>query len=296
MQVYRSLLFIPGNKPKWMANINQTEADAIILDLEDSVPDDEKANAREHVKAALEQWGHLEKPALFVRINRSENGMSVFEQRDIEAAMQPGLSGIVLPKVYDPHEINQLSDELTIAEKRKGMESGNTKLLPILETAKSMYFCYDIAMCERVIGITGLSSKNGDVERALGTQWTFEGTETLYMKSKVVMAARAAGVTPIGGLWQDVHNLEDLKVSAKKNRQLGFDGELVLHPSNVAIINETYSPSESEIAYYRGLIDAFHDAKEKGNATVMYEGSHIDYAHVQTAKNILEFSKVLSKS
>src|SRR5699024_3549662 len=145
MQVYRSLLFLPGNKPKWMANFDNTEADAIILDVEDSVPNDEKANAREHVKVAPQQWGHLEKPARFVRMNRSENGMSIFEQRDIEVAMQPGLSGIVLPKVYEPQEINQLSDELTIAEKRKGMESGNTKLLPILETAKSMYFCYDIA-------------------------------------------------------------------------------------------------------------------------------------------------------
>src|SRR5699024_4709825 len=123
MQVYRSLLFIPGNKPKWMANIDNTEADAIILDLEDSVPNDEKANAREHVKVALEQWGHLEKPALFVRINRSENGMSIFEQRDIEVAMQPGVSGIVLPKVYEPQEINQLSDDINITEKRNRKES-----------------------------------------------------------------------------------------------------------------------------------------------------------------------------
>lgn len=291
MQVYRSLLFIPGNKPKWMENIKNTEADAIILDLEDSVPHEEKVKAREHVKGALEEWGHLDKPALFVRINRSESESTIFDQKDIEAAMQPGLAGIVLPKVYDPQEVNQLSDELTIAEKRKGIEAGNTKLLPILETAKSMYFCYDIAMCERVIGITGLSSKNGDVERALGTQWTLEGTETLYMKSKVVMAARAAGVTPIGGLWQDVHNLEGLEISTKKNRQLGFDGELVLHPSNVSIINKAYSPSEEEIAYYRELIETFNAAKEKGNAAVIYDGSHIDYAHVETAKSILKFAE-----
>ena len=111
------------------------------------------------------------------------------------------------------------------------------------------------------------------------------------MKSKVVMAARAAGVTPIGGLWQDVHDLERLKISAKKNRELGFDGELVLHPSNVSIINETYSPSEEEIAYYRDLIETFNAAKEKGNATVMYDGSHIDYAHVETAKNVLKFAE-----
>lgn len=296
MELYRSLLFMPGNKPKWMASINETEADAVILDLEDSVPDEEKAAARNNITKTLQEWEHLEKPALFVRINRSVNGKSVFETKDIEAAMQPGLTGIVLPKVYEPEEINQLAAEITIIEKRKGIKEGTTKFLPILETAKSMYFCYDIAMCDRVIGITGLSSKNGDVERALGTQWTFEGHETLYMKSKVVMAARAAGVTPIGGLWQDVHNLEGLEISAKKNRQLGFDGELVLHPSNIRTINETYSPSEADIQYYRGLIDTFNTAKEKGNATVMYDGSHIDYAHVETAKNILEYAEMVNQS
>ena len=287
MQVYRSLLFMPGNKPKWMANIASLSADAVILDLEDGVPHQEKETAREHVREVLRQTDGLNQPDIFVRINRTEDE---FDQKDLEAAMQPGLSGIVLPKVYEPEEINQLAIKMAELEKENGMAEGGTKLLPILETAKSMYFCYDIANCDRVIGITGLSSKNGDVERALGTQWTFEGTETLYMKSKVVMAARAAGVTPISGLWQDVHNLEGLEMSAKKNRQLGFDGELILHPSNIDIINQTYSPSEEEIDFYRGLIETFNKAKDKGEATVMYEGSHIDYAHVQTARKILDFA------
>src|SRR5699024_11854326 len=105
-----------------------------------------------------------------------------------------------------------------ILENKKRIKECQIKLLPLLETAKSMYFCYDIAICNRVIGITGLSSKDGDVERALDTKWTFEGQESLYMKSKVVMSARAAGVTPIGGHCQDVHNLKRLIASAQKNR------------------------------------------------------------------------------
>lgn len=295
MQVYRSLLFMPGNKPKWMTNIPNLEADAVILDLEDGVPYEEKPIARKNVANVLRQLADLERPALFVRINRSEKETVIFNQEDIEAIVQPGLTGIVLPKVYEPEEIMQLSAELTKLEKKRGLPEGGIKLLPILETAKSMYFCYDIAICDRVIGITGLSSKNGDVERALRTQWTMEGHETLYLKSKVVMAARAAGVTPISGLWQHVHDLEGLQKSAKRNRQLGFDGELILHPSNIHIMNEAYSPSDEDIAYYEALMETFYAAKEQGNATVMYDGSHIDYAHVETAKSILTFAKTITK-
>lgn len=285
MKVYRTLLFIPGNKPKWMSNIDLLSADAVILDLEDSVPAEEKEEARKNVASIIDQFARSVKPDLFVRINRNDN---IFDEKDIETVIRFGIDGIVLPKVYNTEEINQLSKKITKLEKENEIEEGYIKLLPILETAESMYFCYDIAKSERVIGITGLSSKNGDVERALGTKWTFKGMETLYMKSKVVMAARAAGISPIGGLWQDVHDLKRLKISAEKNHQLGFDGELVLHPSNIEVINRVYSPSEEDIAYYKGLITTFNEAKEKGDAAVIYKGSHIDYAHVKTAEDILK--------
>lgn len=284
MKIYRSLLFIPANKPKWMSNISNLSADAIILDLEDSVPNEEKVYARKKVVDTLSNLDYHSSADIFVRINRLNNK---FDEDDLLEVLHPNLTGIVIPKVYEPVEINQLSSKIQIIESTKGITEGQIKLLPLLETAKSMYFCYDIAICDRVIGIVGLSSKNGDAERALGTKWTFEGQESLYMKSKVVMAARAAGITPIGGLWQEVHNLEGLIASAQKNRQLGFDGELILHPSNIDVINQTYSPSKEDADYYRGLIEAFNKAKESGSGAVVYDGSHIDYAHVQTAKNIL---------
>lgn len=289
MRNYRTLLFVPAIKKKWFEKIPGYGADGVILDLEDSVPVQSKLEARQNAAEAI-PFLSAERVHVFVRINR----ITEFDTDDLRAVVQPGLAGIVLPKLDGPEEIEELSKFLEQLEKEKGLEKGFVKLLPILETAKSMQLAYEIASCDRVIGIAGLSAKNGDVARALGYQWTAEGLETLYMRSKVVMAARAAGVQPIGGLWQDVHNLEGLKKSASFNRQLGFVGELILHPSNVSIVNELYAPSEEDIEYYAGMVEAFEEAERNGETAIMYRGEHIDYAHVKTAREVLSVAEQYS--
>lgn len=282
MRNYRSLLFVPAIKKNWFEKIPSYGADGVILDLEDSVPIQLKKEARGYVEQAIPELSAVG-VHVFVRINRLDE----FDRGDLMAVVQPGLAGIVLPKLDGPEEIEELSRYLNELEEKKGLECGFVKLLPILETAKSMQLAYEIACCERVMGIAGLSAKNGDVARALGYQWTAEGLETLYMRSKVIMAARAAGVQAIGGLWQDVHNIDGLRRSASFNRQLGFVGELILHPSNAPVVNEVYAPSEEDIEYYSGMVEAFEAAEKKGESAIMYRGEHIDYAHVKTAREIL---------
>lgn len=283
MDTYRTLLFVPGIKQKWFEKIPSYEADGIILDLEDSVPLQLKAEARAHVTKAIPILSS-KGVKVFVRVNK---GIKEFDVDDLKAVVIHGLTGLVLPKPEGPEEIKELSNVVELLEVEQGIPVGTIRFIPILETAKSMQLAYEIACCDRVMGITGLSAKNGDVARALGYQWTPKGLETLYFRSKVVMSARAAGVSPIGGLWQDVHNLDGLKENAEFNRQLGFEGELVLHPSNVPILNGVYSPSEEEIAYYDGMIKAFEIAEQNGETAIMYEGEHVDYAHVKTAKEVL---------
>ena len=286
-ETFRTLLFVPGSKPNWFDKIKNYGADAIILDLEDSVPYAKSKIARGDVARAirdLDQQGQK----VFVRINK---GIHAFDLADLEAVIQRELTGLVLPKVNGPEDIDQISELISEIEVKQGIEVGSVKLIPILETARSMYLAYEIGLKKRVIGITGLSAKDGDVSCALGYQWTPEGLETLYLKSKVVLAARAANVMPIGGLWQDVHNLEGLKESASFNRQLGFDGELVLHPSNVPLVNNIYTPSEEEIIYYQGMVEMFEKAEKDGIGAVIYKGEHIDYAHVKTAKQVLALGK-----
>jgi citrate lyase subunit beta/citryl-CoA lyase len=129
------------------------------------------------------------------------------------------------------------------------------------------------------------------VARALKTVWSADGRETLYLKSRVVMAARAAGKIPIGGVWQQVHDLDGLKASAEKDRALGMSGELLLHPSNVATANAVYSPTPEEVEFYRGMLAALEKAQSEGRASTIYDGEHIDIAHVKTAREIIELAE-----
>jgi len=287
MKPIRSFLFVPGNKPSWMEKVIGSKADALILDLEDSVPHALKAEAREIVKSKL-AWLTEQKQRTWVRINRSPH---LYDFDDILAVVSPHVEGIVISKPCGPEDIHTVSSMLSEAEYRNGVELGHTKVIPLLETARSLQYAYEIALCERVPAIVGATAKNADVARALKTVWSLDGRETLFLKSRIVMAARAAGKLPIGGVWQQVHDLEGLKISSEKDRQLGMSGELLLHPSNVEIVNKTYSPSPEEVAFYEGMVQALEKAQAEGRASCIYDGEHIDIAHVKTAQEIIELAR-----
>ena len=129
------------------------------------------------------------------------------------------------------------------------------------------------------------------MSRALGVGWTPEGRESLFLKSRVVMAARAASKHPIGGLWQQVHDLEGLTKAVIEDRYLGMSGQLLLHPSNVSIVNRIYSPSPEEVTYYRGLIEAVERAQAAGRASTIYDGEHVDIAHANTAREFINLAR-----
>lgn len=287
MKPIRSFLFVPGNKPTWIEKAAAAKADALILDLEDSVPPDLKAEARSIVHSKL-AWLAERLQRTFVRINRSPH---LYDFDDILAVVGPQVEGIVIPKPVGPEDIDCVSMMLSEAEFRKGAPIGSTQVVPLLETARAMQFAYEIALRDRVSAICGATAKNADVARALGFVWSPEGRESLYLKSRVVMATRAAGKLPIGGVWQQVHDLEGLRKSAEKDRALGMTGELVLHPSNVAILNEIYCPSAEEVAFYEGMIAAHEKAQSEGRASTIYDGEHIDIAHVQTAREIIALAR-----
>jgi citrate lyase subunit beta/citryl-CoA lyase len=284
MKPIRSFLFVPGVRESWIDKVVSAGADALILDLEDSVPVDAKVQAREVVSrkiAGLAAAGQR----VYVRINRSP---FMYSMEDLLAVVVPGLEGIVLSKPNGPEDIHMASMMVAEAELRNGIAAGTLGLIPTLETARSIQFAHEIALATRVTAIVCAAAKNGDVARSVGFQWTREGLESLPFKSATVIAARAAGKLPLAGLWQEVHDLEGLKVAAAAHRRMGFVGEMLLHPSNVAPVNAAYSPSDEDIAYYQGMIEAFASAQAEGRAAVIYDGEHIDYAHVKTAREIVE--------
>jgi citrate lyase subunit beta/citryl-CoA lyase len=285
MKPIRSFLFVPGHKQRWVDKIPSFGADAVIIDLEDSVPVDQKAAAREIAAQAIPELAAAGQ-RIYVRVNPTPY---IYDLEDLHAVVCPGLEGIALSKPDGPQGVATASAIVADIEHRKGMPVGQTLFIPILETALSIELAFPIAQDKRVATLCAVSARNGDVARSVGFQWTAQGLESLHLKSKAIVATRAAGKDyPLGGLWQDVHDLDGLRESCLFHRQLGFTGEIILHPSNVPIVNEVFTPGEAEVAYYRGMVEAFEQAEAAGNAAVIYAGEHVDYAHVKTARQILE--------
>lgn len=287
MKPIRSFLFVPGNKESMLDKASSAGADALILDLEDSVPPAEKLAARELVARKIPELVERGQ-RVWVRVNRTAH---VYDLDDILAVVQPGLEGIYISKPWGPEDVHMASCMIAEAESRANLPIGSVGLIPLLETARSMQLCFEIAQMPRVIGIVGATAKNADVGRALKYVWTAEGRESEYMKARVVMAARAAGKMPIGGIWQQIKDLDGLAKASAFDRQLGMSGELALHPMQVETINRTYTPTDDEVAFYQGMIDALEAAQAQGRASVMYDGEHIDIAHVKTARDIIALAR-----
>ena len=291
MKPLRSLLFVPGNKPSWMEKALGYQADALIFDLEDSVPPTDKVAARQMVSDALRQF-HDRGPVLTVRTNALDTGLA---GDDLEGIVGPGLAAILAPKIETPEDIATLDTLLTQCERRAGLDIGRTEIYPTLETAKGIYHGYQIATCSpRVPTLCVAASPGGDTARSLGYQWTKEGSETLYLRSKVLLDARAAGVRyPLVTSWFDIADLEGLRTDTRLNRQLGYTGQIVIHPSHVPTVNETFTPTTEEIEFHQGLLAAMAAAERQGTAAVTYAGTMVDIAMVKNSEQILELARAI---
>lgn len=236
----RSLLFVPGTKTDWLTKAAQAGADAAILDLEDAVPESDKADARNGVMATLRQHHastYKQLPALFVRVN----ALNTWDGADdVRAVAHPGLHGIVLPKVDGPEDVHLADRILTWCEHEQGLPVGSVALVPLLETARSLREAHAVATAaQRVAYLGALTADSGDVARAIGYRWSPHGTETLALRSRVLLDARAAGVEhPVAGLWTQLDDLAGLRTFAEQNRSLGYEGMVAIHPAHVPIINE----------------------------------------------------------
>jgi citrate lyase subunit beta / citryl-CoA lyase len=295
MKPMRSVMFVPGHKEGWPAKAVAAGVDGVILDLEDAVPLDMKAQAREVVAASIRQLAasHPE-VGVYVRLNALETGMT---GDDLEKIAIPGLDGVLLPKNYGPRDFISCDALITHFERRNGVAPGTIEIVASLETAQAYGSCEEIlAASPRVATLFAGTAKDADVSRSIGFQFTPAGTETLYLRSRAQLANRAAGRQHSWvGLWQDLKDPEGARQFAIANRQLGFTTMVMIHPSHIAIANEVFAPTEQEVIFYSGMIEAFDKAVAQGNAAVVYEGQHIDYAHVKTARQVIELHQTLSK-
>ncbi|MFF5954563.1 HpcH/HpaI aldolase/citrate lyase family protein [Streptomyces luteogriseus] len=287
----RSLLFVPGTRTGWLPKARAAGADAAILDLEDAVPASGKPAARAQVAdvitraaAPADQAGRM---ALFVRVNPMDGWAGAEELR---AVVRPGLAGIVLPKVRSARDVELADRLLGWCEREQGLPPGQVALIPLLETARGLREAYDIARAApRIAYLGALTAPGGDVERAVGYRWSPAGTETVALRSRVLLDARAAGVPcPVSGLWTRVGDLSGLRAFAEQTRSLGYEGMMAIHPSHVPVINEVFSPGAAELTRCAALITAVESAQKNGTGAVSFQGEMVDEAMARTARHVLE--------
>jgi citrate lyase subunit beta/citryl-CoA lyase len=288
------MLFVPANRERYLRPAVDSGADAVIIDLEDSVPAAEKPAARAALPELVGTLRALRPDvSVYVRPNAWATG---FAAEDLEQCVLAGVDALYLPKILEVFDVVRTATILDFLEARYGVADRRTGLAVALETAQSLVLCEQLAGCsDRVETLVGATARNADVARSLGFQWTREGLETLYLRSRAVAAARAAGLTnPIGGLWQDVRDLDGLREFSAMNRRLGFGGQIVIHPSHVHVVNEAFSLSDEEVEYQRGLVAAYRTAESDGSGAALYDGEMIDLAHARTAEALLALHEARS--
>ena len=283
MRPLRSLLFSPGIRPGMMEKAPRSGADALIFDLEDSVPRDRRKEARRHVGEALRRPGN---PPVFVRVNHPSTGEA---EADLEALCGGKAEGVILPKAERPEEVLLLDRLLASLEKRLGLEPDSLTLIPLVESCAGLRFCYEMAAAARRVGSLAFAGgEEGDFMVDLGGRWTPEGEAFLYPRSKLVCDARAAGLDwPLDGVFMNLKDEEALRRECRLVRNLGYLGKMAIHPCQIAVIHEVFTPSAEEVGYARGLVAAFREAEAGGRGAVQFQGMMVDYANVKRAERIL---------
>ena len=283
----RTMLFIPTHKLDWVRKVGRYRPDSVVLDLEDAVPPELKKEARGLAREAI---GLLREQgiAAFVRINAfGEDG-----EADVPALATEGLTGVMLPKANDVEQIRLLDRLLCHGEGQAGLPLGSVAIMPLPETAQGIWAARDLAAastrCRGIIGVVG-GPVSGDVARAVGFRPSMEGTEQLYVASKLVLDSRAGGAPyPMGSLiGTALDDLDGVRTLARRAKALGYSGAVLIHPSHVAVATDVFAPTAEEVDYYRGMIAAMRDAQARGDGAVNYRGMMVDYAMLPHAQEVV---------
>lgn len=284
MDDVRSILYVPAHRGDWVANATTEGADAVILDLEDSVPGDEKPRARRNV---TENAAALSRTDTVVTLRVNRYGSDYFYD-DVDT-IGPWLDALVLPKVESGSEVRSVAAVLEYVERRREVEE-QIEVVPLIETAAGIYNAYDVCVAsDRVTAVGSGTSRGGDVQRSLDLGWSPEGLETLYLRSKIVLEARTAGVEQIlSGVWATIDDDEGLREKARRQKRLGFTGMQAIHPTQVGIIDDVFTPTTDEVAYYRALVDAFEGSQHDDRGAIEFEGEVVDAAALRKARRVLE--------
>jgi citrate lyase subunit beta/citryl-CoA lyase len=280
LPVWRSMLFVPVNVQKFVETAHTRGSDAVILDLEDSVPPAEKDTARTLISAAAPKVAKSGADVV-VRVNQPLE-LCI---RDMEAAISPEISALILPKIDSAGHIRLLAELADRIETSKGMTVGHTRFMGLIETPAAFARADEIAAAHPRLVSVGLGSEDFAME--IGGD---AATDILhYPKQRVAIAAIANGLMPMGiiGSVADFRDLEGYRASARLARRMGFQGASCIHPNHVAILNEEFGVKPDELTWARRVIEVYDKAKAEGRASIQLDGKMIDIPIVVKAERIL---------
>ena len=276
-----SRLYLPGNTPRLMVNAGIHCPDGIILDLEDAVAPDKKAEARFVVRNALRQCNFYAAERM-VRINQIPAGL-----QDLKYLIPNNVNLLLIPKCESADQLHQVNKGVEEIQKALNL-SGNVWLMPIIESALGVEKAFEIATAAHnvVAMAVGLEDYTAD----LGTRRTEEGLESFYARSRVVNACKAAGIQAIDSVYSDVANMEGLKQNVLRSKGLGFDGMGCIHPRQIAVINHAFAPDSAEIEKAKKIVIAFDEATAKGLGVVSLGSKMIDPPVVKRAVRTIDMA------
>jgi citrate lyase subunit beta/citryl-CoA lyase len=288
MVILRSLLFVPGNQERRLEKALAVPADAVIFDMEDSVPETEKDTARDMLPVAIIRF-HAARKQVFVRVN------SLASQHcpaDIRVAVAGRVAGVLLPKCESAASINQAAEMMSEAERASGARVEQTGMIALVETPKGLINCNVIAGASR--RIVGMAFGAEDYALEMGIQRTREGNEVYYARTVISVACHAAKVLAFDSVYTDVRDIEGLITETKAVKQMGFHGKMVIHPDQVNPVNEAFSPSQSEVVYARRVVEAFEAGEKEGRASISLDSKMIDIPVLERAKNLIARAQAIS--
>ena len=282
----RTYLFAPGNHERRVEKAMGLGADVVILDLEDAVAISEKKSTRNLINKTLDQPRNC---AVFVRVNAYD---TEFCYGDICSIVSENLDGIVLPKLESLEDLRSIDWLLTNLEKERGLPHRSIDLMPIIETAGGLVNIREMANADT--RVRRLAFGGGDYTRDLGMQWTLKEDELLPVRSEMVLASRFGKLEPpVDTVFIHIKEHDAFMASCLNILGLGFQGKMCIHPDQVPVTNEIFTPSADEVRWSKRIISEFGEAEKAGIASIQIDGYFVDYPIVEKAQRTVDISNLL---
>ena len=282
-QLFRSLIFVPGNNPRFLEKAKKIQADIVCFDLEDSVPDDEKTSARKLIKNALKSRSEYHS-SIFVRTNSPLSGKI---SSDLKEIVQKGIDGIVIPKVNNITELKKIQKTLSGLEKSKKLKP--IQIIPSIESAEGVVNSYPIASFGK--RVTAIVFGIFDLLNDLGVEYTKDSPGGKYSRYKIPVDAAAAGISAIDGIWQDLNDLKGLQKDCNFGKSLGYAGKSVIHPDQISMVHKSFYPNKTEISWAEKVCKVYLKSTKKGKGATTVDGKMIDEVHYKQAQALLDIIK-----